>query len=523
MIGEVLEGYELTSKLGDGGTGETYLGVHRESGQKAAVKVLFAELCSNASVLSSFLADVKTASRVNHIGIADLYASGVHQSGRAFLIMELLEGKTLTDALIDQGSVSDMESFADLGWQLATLLEAVHGTGIIHGALKPDGIFMTFPPEQGGRAVVKLLDFGTAKFSLNVRHSQTGSLLGAPLYMSPEASRGLPNLDRRADVYSLGCILYEMACGRPPFVREGKGELIIAHATETPPSVSSLEPAIPQAIDTLIGRMLTKNPHTRPASMAEVASVIERFVKRPPQTASPPASPAPVLPAPLAGPPISPFPVAESPTASKQASSGSLPATLLVPRPSQQQQNPTALLPPDSRSGMAIQHTWIARVHQTTIIEPTRTDTPQPVSRKQRATPRRTDQARRAPSPAPPRPAGSFNRLAASVNLPIVILSASIVLAVGAAILILRSREPEPVHEARVPLLERRTSDEGFSRAALAVPTSSRLSPTRPSPLHLPAVSSRQPAANSTEPTSHTKPPQTRRDNPRQRRPAKRW
>src|SRR5512138_2870604 len=101
MKGAVLEGFELVDKIGDGGTGETYLGVHRESGQRAAVKVLSAQSSRDTSVVARFLAEVKTASQVNHIGIADLYACGVHDSGRAFVVTELLEGRTLTDALVE--------------------------------------------------------------------------------------------------------------------------------------------------------------------------------------------------------------------------------------------------------------------------------------------------------------------------------------------------------------------------------------------------------------------------------------
>ncbi len=279
MIGEVVGGYLLKQRLGEGGVGETFLAEHKDSGAQATVKILFAQMCSDTALVDQLLADVRAASLVNHSGIADLHDCGRLADGRAYIVAEYLQGKTLTDALIELGQVSDMESLADIAWQVATMLGAAHDAGIIHNALKPDAIFLTFPPAQAPRPLVKLVDFGMAKLRLKLRHSRTGSLLGAPLYMSPETGRATSQPDQRSDVYSLGCIMFEMICGRPPFVREGQGELIVAHAIEPAPFASSLEPSIPPAIDQLIGRMLTKNPLTRPQRMADVATVLERFFK----------------------------------------------------------------------------------------------------------------------------------------------------------------------------------------------------------------------------------------------------
>jgi serine/threonine protein kinase len=298
MIGTVLGGYELKQKLGEGAAGETYLAVHLESGQRAAVEVLGATFSSHRELLNRFFAEVRAVSKVNHEGIADLYDTGVDKNGRAYLVMEFLEGRTLTDSLIELGSIRDVERLADIGWQLSTLLSAVHAAKLLHGALNPDGIFLTFPKSWAPRPLVKLLDFGMTMFSLDAHRSQTGSLLGALLYMAPEIARGPGRPDHRSDIYSLGCIFFEMACGRPPFVREGKGELIVAHATEMPPPASSLEPSIPPILDKLIGRMLTKNPAARPQSMAEVASVLEKLFKcpDPASRAADPTPPAPVFP-----------------------------------------------------------------------------------------------------------------------------------------------------------------------------------------------------------------------------------
>jgi serine/threonine protein kinase len=506
MIGEVLGGYKVLSKLGEGATGETYLAAHQETGQNAAAKVLFPAMSADRAILDRFFAEVRASSHVNHVGIADLFDCGVHGGGRAFLVMDLLEGKTLTDALIELGSVSDIESFADIGWQLATMLAATHASKIVHGALKPDAIFLTFPPAQAPRPLVKLVDFGMAKFSLSVRHSQTGSLLGAPLYMSPEIGRGLGNIDHRADVYSLGCILFEMACGRPPFVREGKGELIIAHATETAPSVSSLEPAIPQAIDTLIGRMLTKNPATRPQGMGEVAAVLEKFFKCPVPGASqdaPATQPKPLAALATPAPPVEllPAPAASIPPVAA-LSPEPAPKTMIAPR----RQDPTALLPPSAQAAVFPEsdlagkppapQAWVARVHQrTAILEPPSASKPHagPSSRRPvvaPAAPTTGSQRRRLSNV--PRSELARPKPASSISLPIVIASAFIVLAVGAGILLLRGRKPAPADTTRTPIALPRKApvlDEASPLPSLAQPSTTYPSPAATRPATPPGLS----------------------------------
>jgi len=501
MTGEIIGGFKLGEKLGEGGTGETYLAEHGETGQKAAVKVLFPALCADKDQIDRFLAEARAASQVNHIGIADLYDSGVHASGRAVLVMEYVTGKTLTQALIESGSVSDVASLADVGWQLATILQAAHASKLVHGALKPDGIYLTFPPQCSPRPLVKLFDFGLAKFTLGVRNSQTGSLLGAPLYMSPEIARGVGAADHRADIYSLGCILFEMACGRPPFVREGKGELIIAHATEPAPPVSSLDPSIPQAIDTLIGRMLTKNPAARPQTMTEVASVLGRFFNCPaPALAQPaasagrvaqvsPAAPVPPV-APATVPPAAPVAafsqagrstgeapaVHVPPSASPQVTKSQVTALYAPARPTgatapvaegpskPRQQEPTTLLPPEPRDLPAQAKTeylpdakpaWLERVRErTAILEPpsapkprTRPSGPKPVGSSRPSGPKPAEAARRSkPEPGSGRAASASRpgprRGGVGIDVPVVVVSALAVLAIALAVLAFMSRKP---------------------------------------------------------------------------------
>ena len=285
MMGETVGGYRLVRKLGEGGLGEVYLGEHGQNHpKKAAVKILFPPFSKEGTALTRYFAEVRSTNLFGHPGIAQVYDCGTHSNGRAYLCMEYLPGKSLAAALGDLENVSEVTTLATIGGQIAGALKIVHSKRMVHRALKTDSIFMTSPAPY---PVIKLLDFGVANFTQSVRHSQTGSLLGAPLYMSPEVGRGMGNVDHRADIYSLGCILFEMATGRPPFVREGAGELVVAHATEAAPAARTLEPSIPAELDELIGRSLRKDPAQRPQSMSEVAAVLARFARLEPLAQAP--------------------------------------------------------------------------------------------------------------------------------------------------------------------------------------------------------------------------------------------
>jgi serine/threonine protein kinase len=453
VIGEICGDYRLVQKLGEGGTGEVYLAEQRESGAVAAVKVLFPHLSSDKDVITRFFAEVESANQINHVGVTDVLGMGMHANGRAYLVMERIEGKTLTEALIDQGAVSDIESLADIAWQIAGVLQAAHNRNIVHGALKPDAIFLTFPAQQAPRPLLKLVDFGMRGFTSNVRHSQTGSLLGAPLYMSPEIGRGLGKIDHRTDIYSLGCILFEMACGRPPFVREGKGELIIAHNTEPAPFVSAFEPSIPQGVDQLIGRMLCKNPDARPRSMAEVAQVLEKFFDKgsapsPAAEASPERAPSvppfvasaaaaiPAVTSPTAIARLSPSPAAPMPAARAPAAPAPAPVPVFSVGPRPKFQAPTALLPPTSDVAVSAgspaasgARTWAARVERTVILQAPSSVAPRP-------------RLPRKPAEGVVRPGRSPVASTTFISLPIVIISASVLLVLATLAYVFLSGRP---------------------------------------------------------------------------------
>ncbi len=282
MIGEVLGSYRIVQKLGAGGMGEVYLAEHQVMDRKAAIKVLRPEASANASLVTRFFAEARAADVIRHPGIVQILDCAMPAAGRAYIAMEYLEGETLGATLARVGLIEEAATLFDISWQIADALAAAHAKGIVHRDLKPDNVFLT--PETTERRTktrVKVLDFGIAKLTYDSQvQTQTGSILGTPLYMSPEQARGAGKVDHRSDIYSLGCIMFEMICGRPPFVREGIGDLIIAHASEMAPSAASLQTALPSEIDRLIASMLAKPPEARPQSMSDVAAILSAYRER---------------------------------------------------------------------------------------------------------------------------------------------------------------------------------------------------------------------------------------------------
>jgi tRNA A-37 threonylcarbamoyl transferase component Bud32 len=275
MVDQTIGAYRIIEPIGEGGMGAVYLAQHERLGRKAAVKVLKPELSRDKEMLRRFFNEARASALVEHPGIVAVHDVGELAGGSAYLIMEYLDGETLADRMRRDGALP-LEVILSIGWQVACALGAAHYKGIVHRDLKPANIMLVadYAVRSGWRA--KILDFGIAKLS----QEKTGNTLshqvfGTPTYMSPEQLRSAARVDHRTDIYALGCILFEMACGRPPFNGEGLGGVVAGHMTEAPPSPRTLVPAVPAALEQCILRALAKEPDARQQRMSELARELD--------------------------------------------------------------------------------------------------------------------------------------------------------------------------------------------------------------------------------------------------------
>ena len=274
-VGQQLGGYTILHKIGQGGMGDVYFAQHRRVARRAAVKVLLPELSQKATVLDRFFNEARATSLIKHPGIVEILDCDVLDD-QAFIIMEYLEGESLGEYLNRTGALGqDLPFLLGVATSIAGAVGAAHATGIIHRDLKPDNVYLHLASASDPTVTVKILDFGIAKLAQQeggTNQTKTGMLLGTPAYMSPEQCRGAGQVDLRSDIYSLGCILYELVCGAPPFVHEGAGDMIIAHVSEPPEPPINRVPGMSPAMNALILRMLSKKPEQRPQTMDDVAA-----------------------------------------------------------------------------------------------------------------------------------------------------------------------------------------------------------------------------------------------------------
>jgi serine/threonine protein kinase len=272
VIGEVLGSYRVVAKLGAGGMGTVWLGEHKLLGSRAAIKVLQPGMSSQEKIVQRFFDEARAATRIRDPGIVTVLDFGWHH-GDAYLVMELLSGSTLTQRL----GLSQMAPLqATRLVQMAALaMAAAHGRGIIHRDLKPDNIFVVSDPAVPGGERVKILDFGIAKLidrDPDVAYQPTvdGTIMGTPAYMSPEQCRAASNIDHRTDIYALGCVLFHLLCGRPPFIAQTQGDMIVAQIQEEAPHPRQFVANLSPEIDALVMRCLAKKPEDRFQTMTDV-------------------------------------------------------------------------------------------------------------------------------------------------------------------------------------------------------------------------------------------------------------
>ncbi len=278
MIGETLGNYTVVEKLGAGGMGVVYAAEHKLIGRKAAIKLLLPELSRNKDLVDRFFNEARAATVIRHAGIVDVFDFGFTEDGSAYIAMEYLEGETLS-ARIAAGRI-EQEDVVRIARQVANALEAAHSAGIVHRDLKPDNVFLVPDSEVPGGERIKILDFGIAKLANNqapgTSKTQTGQMMGSPLYMAPEQCKGAGEVDARADIYSLGCVMYEMLCRRPVFDGTGVGEVIAKQVYEAPEPPSRYRQDLSEPLEAVILRTLAKQPDERFASMSEVVRALDQ-------------------------------------------------------------------------------------------------------------------------------------------------------------------------------------------------------------------------------------------------------
>jgi len=289
-LGAILSGkYRLERLLGRGGMGSVYLATHLGTGRDVALKLIAPQFMRNAHFVERFRREARAAGRLRHPHIVDVTDFGFAEVGRdelAYLVMEYLDGCSLGQVLREEGSLP-LPRVVEILEQVCSAVQEAHQNGIIHRDLKPDNIWLE--PDRVGGFRAKVLDFGIARLASETADpaadqttrgmavpvppsealTRVGSLLGTPLYMSPEQCRGEP-LDARSDVYSLGVIAYQMLSGSVPF-RGDVAEVLEAHRSLVPPPLPRGRPRVPAGVARVVLSALEKNPDRRPPTARSLA------------------------------------------------------------------------------------------------------------------------------------------------------------------------------------------------------------------------------------------------------------
>jgi serine/threonine-protein kinase len=302
FVGRLIDDkYRIEALHGTGGMGAVYLATQVALDRRVALKVVKGDFLKDPVVTERFKREALAVARLKHPHIVTVYDFGFTPDGAAYLVMEFLEGRTLRQEIHARGRVPAGPA-VDLMRQVCAAVSAAHAEGIIHRDLKPDNIFL----EQGhdGALTVKILDFGIAKLKQNSAEGSShdlamgGVLLGTPLYMSPEQCQG-ESLDQRSDIYSLGCVFYEMLAGRPPFTGDTATQLIVKHVSEEPAPLDRLAPNAPPELAEILMKAIAKAPEARHQTAAELGAALATVeVPLETQASFPPLAPDAVVEAP---------------------------------------------------------------------------------------------------------------------------------------------------------------------------------------------------------------------------------
>ena len=275
MIGTMLpRRYRITGSLGRGAMSVVYSGIYEPLGQPVAIKLLKSHLVSDQSTFKRFQQEAKTAGALEHPNVVGILDFGITDQGVPYLIMELLNGMSLWERLRTAPGL-DLQGLLHLFVQICDALQYTHERGVIHRDVKPSNIIIA---NEDGQDIVKIVDFGIAKMQTLEGNpmvsdlTATGEVFGTPLYVSPEQAMGR-TLDNRADIYSLGCVLYEAVAGQPVFNAQTAFDIIRLQINSEPIPLDAARPdlRLPPSLIRAVERSLQKSPNDRYQSMAELA------------------------------------------------------------------------------------------------------------------------------------------------------------------------------------------------------------------------------------------------------------
>src|SRR6266511_1304392 len=270
--------YEIDSMLGRGGMAEVYLGIDRVLGRQIAVKVLGSQFSKDNSFVTRFRREAQSAAALNHPNVVSVFDTG-SDDGTHFIVMEYIKGKTLSQVIREDGPLMP-ERAVEITLAVAEALAFAHRNGIIHRDVKPGNIMLTPSGD------VKVMDFGIARATTSESITQTATVLGTATYFSPEQAQGA-RVDARSDIYSLGCVLYEMLTAQPPFSADTAVAVAYKHVQENPVPPSGLNRDVPTSLDAIVMKCLAKNPDNRYQSAEELRQDLARFQAGRPVMATP--------------------------------------------------------------------------------------------------------------------------------------------------------------------------------------------------------------------------------------------
>jgi serine/threonine-protein kinase len=259
--------YRVEARIGQGGMAEVYRGFDPVLNRTVAIKVLLPQFARDAGFVARFRREAQAAARLNQPNIVGVYDTGA-DGDRQYIVMEFVEGRTLAEFLAGGRRLTPMQS-VELTQKIGAALASAHAQGIVHRDIKPGNVMVT----RDG--TVKVMDFGIARMQTDITAPQTSSVIGTPTYLSPEQAQGQV-VDARSDLYSLGCVLYELLAGRPPFTGDTPVAIAYKQVNETPVPPSAHNADIPPRLDAVVMKCLAKNPANRYQSAEELSADLER-------------------------------------------------------------------------------------------------------------------------------------------------------------------------------------------------------------------------------------------------------